>query len=88
MFENDVVAVLKHFKAQVAIEAQPSMALSQGLVMGGQQSMSSMVDVADMSVGLTLARAPAAAGNIATDRAIRSARMVRPVLINQGPRAE
>ena len=85
MFENDVVAVLKHFKAQVAIEAQPSMALSQGLVMGGQQSMSSM---ADISVGLTLMRAPAAAGSIAIDRAIRSARMVRPVLINQGPRAE
>jgi len=89
MVENDVVAKLKHFSAQAAIEPQSPIALSQGLVMGGQQSMSSIadmsVDVADMSVDLMLMRAPAAAGSIATDRAIRSAGMVRPRLMDQDP---
>jgi hypothetical protein len=78
MFENEVPAKLKHFSAQVAIEAQSSMALSQGLTLCGQQSMSAM---ADISVGLTLMRAPATAGSIATDRTIKSARMVRPMLM-------
>jgi hypothetical protein len=78
MFENDVPAKLKHFSAQAAIEAQSSMALSQGLALWGQQSMSAM---ADISTGLTLMRAPATAGSIATDRAIKSAKMVRPMLM-------
>jgi hypothetical protein len=78
MFENDVAAKLKHFRAQAAIEVQSSMALSQGLALGGQQSMSAMADV---SADLTLMRAPATAGSIATDRAIRTARMVRPMLM-------
>jgi hypothetical protein len=82
-FANDFAAKLKHFRAQAAIEAQSPIALSQGLVMGGQQSMSSMADVADISVGMTLTRTPAAAGSIATDRAIRSAKMVRPMLMDQ-----
>jgi hypothetical protein len=78
MFENDVPAKLKHFSAQVAIEAQSSMALSQGLALWGQQSMSAM---ADISADFTMMRAPTAAGSIATDRTIRSAKMVRPMLI-------
>jgi hypothetical protein len=86
MFENDVAAKLKHIRAQAAIEAQSPIALSQGRVMGGQQSMSSMADVADISVGMTLTRAPTAAGSIATDRAIRSARMVRPRFMTQPSR--
>jgi hypothetical protein len=86
MLESDVPAKLKQFNAQVAIEAQSPMALSQGLVLGGQQSMSSMADVEAISVGLTLRRALAAAGSIATDRAIRPARMVRPMLMVQDSR--
>jgi hypothetical protein len=78
MFEKDVPAKLKHFRAQVAIEAQSSMALSQGLALCGQQSMSAM---ADTSADFTMMRAPATAGSIATDRAIKSARMVRPMLM-------
>ena len=98
MLKNDVGAKLKHFSAQVAIEPQSPMtlsqvlAVSQGLAVWGQQSdMSSMADVSaedavDMSAGLTPRRAPAAAGSIATDRAIRSARMVRPMLMDQDSR--
>jgi hypothetical protein len=89
MLKNDVGAKLKHFSAQVAIEAQSPVALSQGLAVWGQQSdMSSMADVsaADMSADLTPRRAPAAAGSIATDTAIRSARMVRPMLMDQDSR--
>jgi hypothetical protein len=84
MLEHDVSAKLKHFRAQAAIEAQSPMALSQGLVMGGQQS--DMSSIADISVDWTATRAPAPAGSIATDRAIRSARMVRPMLMDQGSR--
>jgi hypothetical protein len=89
MLKNDVGAKLKHFSAQVAIEPQSPVVLSQGLAAWGQQSdMSSMADVsaADMSADLTPRRAPAAAGSIATDRAIRSARMVRPMLMDQDSR--
>jgi hypothetical protein len=88
MLENDVAVKLKHFNAQVAIEAQSPMALSQGLVTGGQQSMSSMADVGAISVGLTLRRALAAAGSIATDKAIRTARMVRPMRMIQDSRTK
>jgi len=83
MLKNDVGAKLKHFSAQVAIDAQSPMALSQGLVIGGQQSgMSSIADISVVSADMTLTRAPAAAGSIATDMAIRSARMVRPMLMD------
>jgi hypothetical protein len=86
MFENDVAAKLKHFRTQAAIEAQSPLALSQGLAAGGQQSMSSMADMSVISADLTLTRAPAATGSIATDRAIRSAKMVRPRVIDQPSR--
>jgi hypothetical protein len=89
MVENDVVAKLKHVRAQVAIEAQSPMALLQGLAlsqrsaMWGQQSgMSAMADISVISADATVMRAPAAAGSMATDRAIKSARMVRPVLMD------
>src|SRR5881392_2413338 len=76
MLENDVAAKLKPVRAQAAMEAQSPMALSQGLAAGGQQSgMSCTADMSVISAGLTLTRAPAPAGSIATDRAIRSARM-------------
>ena len=43
---TDVAARLKHLSAQVAMAAQSSMAFSQGLALGGQQSgMSSVAEV-------------------------------------------
>jgi hypothetical protein len=86
MFENDAPAKPKHFSAQVAIDAQSPMTLSQVLALSqvsaiwGQQSGMSMADISVESADLTLMRAPA--GSIATDRAIRSARMVRPMLMD------
>ena len=88
MLENDVPAKLKHVSAQVAMDPQSAIALSHALAlsqvsaMWGQQSgMSVMADISVASAEVTLTRAPAAAGSIATDRAIRSARMVRPMLM-------
>jgi hypothetical protein len=75
---EDVPAKLKHFSAQVAMVPQPSMAFSHGLVLWGQQSdMSSVMDMSAGSGDLELTPAPPAAGSIATDRATRSARIVR-----------
>ena len=93
MNEEDVLAKLKHFNAQVAMVPQWSMAGPHGFASGGQQSrMSSVIDtssVMDMSArsgDFELAPAPAAAGSIATDRLTKSARMVRPVLMDQASR--
>jgi hypothetical protein len=93
MNEEDVPAKLKHFNAQVAMVPQWSMAGPHGFASGGQQScMSSLIDtssVMDMSArsgDFELAPAPAAAGSIATDRLTKSARMVRPVLMDQASR--
>ena len=99
MNEEDVPAKLKHFSAQVAMVPQWSMAVPHGFASGGQQScMSSFIDtssvidtpsVMDMSARsgvFELAPAPAAAGSIATDRLTKSARMVRPVLMDQASR--
>jgi hypothetical protein len=94
MNEEDVPAKLKHFNAQVAMVPQWSMAGPHGFASGGQQScMSSLIDtssVMDMSawsgVWSGVFEAPAAAGSIATDRLTKSARMVRPVLMDQASR--
>ena len=99
MIEEDVPAKLKHFNAQVAMAPQLSMARSHGFAMGGQQSrmssdmdmssvtdMSPVVDMFARSGDFALTPAPAAAGSIATDRLIRSARMVRRMLMDQTAR--
>jgi hypothetical protein len=79
---EDVPAKLKHFSAQVAMVPQPS--ISHGLALWGQQSdMSSVIDMSVGSSDLELTPTPPAAGSIATDRAIRSARMVRPMRMDQ-----
>jgi hypothetical protein len=90
MIEEDVPAKLKHLSTQVAMLPQSSMAWSHGFTLGGQQScMSSLIDmssVMDMSAWygvFELTPAAAAAGSIATDRLTKSARMVRPVLMDQ-----
>ena len=93
MNDEDVPATLKHFNAQVAMVPQWSMAGPHGFASGGQQScMSSLIDtssVMDMSARsgvFELTPAPAAAGSIATDRLTKSARMVRPVLMDEASR--
>ena len=90
MISEDVLAKLKHFSTQVAMLPQSSMAWSQGFAMGGQQScMPSVIDmpsVMDMSAwfgDFELTPAPAATGSIATDRATKRARMVRPTFMDR-----
>ena len=79
MADDDAPAKLEHFSAQVAMVAQSS-ALSHGVALCGQQSdMSSIADMSACAGDLELMPALPAAGSIATDRAIRSARMVRPM---------
>jgi hypothetical protein len=87
MIEKDEPAKLKHFSAQAAMVPQPSMALSQGFAGGGQQScMSSIADMSADADDLALRPTPPAAGRNATDRAIRSAKMVRPMLMGRNIR--
>jgi len=63
---------------QAAIEAQSPIDLSQGLAAGGQQSsIGSEADISVISWDFNLKAAAPAAGNEATDKAIRSANMVR-----------
>ena len=81
MIDDAAAAKLQHFSAQVAMAAQSSMAFAHGSAIWGQQSgMSSIADMPAAGAG-DLTPAPPAAGSIATARAIRSARMVRPLLM-------
>jgi hypothetical protein len=80
--EDDAPEKLKHFSAHVAMLPQSSMA--HGFALCGQQSCISAI--MDTSVGagdLGLTPALPAAGSIATDSAIRSARMVRAMRMDQ-----
>jgi hypothetical protein len=80
MIDDAVPAKLKHFSAHVAMLAQSSMAFSHGSAFWGQQS--GIPWLTDMSAGVgDLTPAPAAAGSIATEKAMRSARMVRPTFM-------
>jgi hypothetical protein len=83
MIEDNVPTKLKHFSTQVAMAAQSSMA-SHGFALCGQQSViSSIMDMSAGSGDLTLTPTPPAAGSIATDKAIRTARIVRPMPMDQ-----
>ena len=86
--DEDVHAKLKDLSTHPAMVLQSFMARSQGFAIGGQQSgMASVMDmssVTDMSARSGDAAAPAAAGSIATERATRSATMVRPLRIRSG----
>src|SRR5262249_19664529 len=86
MVDGDASAKLKHFSAQVAMVAQ-SPASPHGFALCGQQS-SAMADMSgvDMSLDISTgagdlepAPALAAVGNVATDRAIIRAKIVRPM---------
>jgi hypothetical protein len=81
MAEDVVPENGKHLSAHVAIEAQPSIALSRGFAFCGQQSMSSIPDMSAISVDFKGALTPPAAGSMATDKAIRSANTVRPTFM-------
>jgi hypothetical protein len=82
MIDDAAPAKLKHFSAHVAMRAQSSMAFAHGSAFWGQQSgMSSITDMPAGSGDVTFTPAPTAAGSIATARAMRSARMVRPTLM-------
>jgi len=84
MIEDNVPAKLKHLSTQVAMAAQSSIAFSHGLALCGQQSViSSIMDMSAASGDFALTPAAPAAGSIATDKAIRTARIVRPRPMDQ-----
>jgi hypothetical protein len=80
--DNETSENPKHLRAQAAIDPQSS-ALLHGFALGGQQSgMSVVADISPVCADAKTAPAPAA-GSTATDRAISSARMVRPRCMSQ-----
>jgi hypothetical protein len=81
MVEDNVPTKLKHFSTQVAMAAQSSMAFSHGFALCGQQSCMSDMDMSSCAGDLELKPTLPAAGSIATDRAIRSAKMVRAMFM-------
>ncbi len=84
MIEDNVPAKLKHLSTQVAMAAQSSIAFSHGLALCGQQSViSSIMDMSAGSGDLALTPAHPAAGSVATDKAIRTARIVRPMPVDE-----
>jgi hypothetical protein len=63
----------KHLRAQAAIDPQSPAGWPHGFALGGQQSgMSAVADMSPVDADAKAAPAPAA-GNTATERAIRSA---------------
>jgi len=82
MIANDaVLEKVRHLSAQVAIDEQPSIVLSQGFVLCGQQSMSSIADISAISADFTAALTTPAAGNMATEKAMSTANIVRATFI-------
>ena len=85
--EEEVVERPRHVNAHVAIEPQSAIDLSQGLALGQQSDISSPADMSPESdIALISgdfagnAMLPAI-GSIATEIAIRSANIVRPMLM-------
>lgn len=80
--EEEAAESPKHLSAQAAMDPQSAIDLSQGAAWWGQQSdMSSAPDMAAISDDFAANAKPPAAGSIATEIAIRRARMVRPMLM-------
>ena len=83
--EDDAVPEnVKHISAHAAIEAQPSIALSQGFTLCGQQSISAIAAMSAVSADFMRAPTPLDAGSTATDNAIRIANMMRPAFMAAG----
>jgi hypothetical protein len=74
---------VKHLSAHVAMHDARSIALSHGFGVCGQQSMSSIAAVPAISADFATAATPPAAGNTATERAIRSANTIRETLMRR-----
>ena len=83
-FEDAVAEKPKHASWHVAMDEQ----WSHGFALWGQQSMSSIAAMSVMSVDFTAILALATVGSMATESAMRSARMVRPMFIVQPLRRE
>jgi hypothetical protein len=65
-------------------EQQSSMAVREGRFLWGQQScMRSVEDMCDMSTDFTLIAAPLPVGSMATDKATKRIRMVRPMCMGR-----
>jgi hypothetical protein len=74
--KEDVPTKLKQFMGHVMDEQQSSMTFFEGGFFG-QQSMSSMEDMSDISANFALTAAPPLVGSRATDRASNRIRKVR-----------
>ena len=69
---------------QAIDEQQSSMAVREGRFLWGQQScMRSVEDMCDMSTDFTLIAAPLPVGSMATDKATKRIRMVRPMCMGR-----
>lgn len=77
--EKDAFAAPSDCRPHIAIDMQPLIALSQGGASGGQQSWPA--SEAETSAGCGLGMAPPAIGSMTTEKATRTAKMVRPMCI-------
>ena len=78
--KEDVPAKLRQFMGHAIDEQQSSMAVREGRFLWGQQScMRSVEDMCDMSTDFILIAAPLPVGSMATDKATKRIRMVRPM---------
>jgi hypothetical protein len=84
--KEDAPAKLRQFMGHAIDEQQSSMAAREGRFLWGQQScMRPVEDRCDMSTDFTLIAAPLPVGSMATDKATKRMRMVRPICM--GPPA-
>jgi hypothetical protein len=82
--KEDAPAKLRQFMGHAIDEQQSSMAVREGRFLWGQQScMRSVEDMCDMSI--ILIAAPLPVGSMATDKATKRIRMVRPICMSRPP---
>jgi hypothetical protein len=85
--EEEAVERPRHVTAHATIEPQSAIDLSQGLALGQQSDISSPADmspeadIAVISADFAGNVAPPATGSIATETAIKSASIVRPMFM-------
>jgi hypothetical protein len=82
--KDDAPTKLRQFMGHAIDEQQSSMAIREGSFLWGQQScMRSVEDMCDMSTDFTLIAAPLPVGSMATDKATKRIRMVRPMYMGR-----
>jgi hypothetical protein len=83
MLEKSVAVTLKQCRAQTAMQAASSVVFCVWLLgkLWWRWSQSGIASDIDTSMVLLPAAKPTAAGSVATDRAIRTAKMARPIRI-------